>query len=205
MKVNEKWLEWAVEIQALAQAGLYYSSIDYDIERFERLREIANEMLEYKSEISKDKIKEIFSSETGYQTPKLATKAAIFKENKILMVKENTGIWTLPGGWCDVDCSLAENTIKEAKEEAGIDIEIDYIIGITYSGKDERIDALKITTTFFKCNYLGGEFKENIETIDSGYFSFEELQNLNVGKVSMRQLKMCFDANETDNWKVVLD
>lgn len=205
MKVNEKWLEWAVEIQALAQAGLYYSSIDYDIERFERLREIANEMLEYKSEISKDKIKEIFSSETGYQTPKLATKAAIFKENKILMVKENTGIWTLPGGWCDVDCSLAENTIKEAKEEAGIDIEIDYIIGITYSGKDEKIDALKITTTFFKCNYLGGEFKENIETIDSGYFSFEELQNLNVGKVSMRQLKMCFDANETDNWKVVLD
>lgn len=205
MKVNEKWLEWAVEIQAIAQAGLYYSDIDFDIERFERLREIANEMIEYKSEIPLNKIKEIFSSETGYQTPKLATKAVIFKDNKILMVQENTGIWTLPGGWCDVDRSLVENTIKEAKEEAGIDVEVDYIIGITYSGKDKRIDALKITTAFLKCNYLGGEFKKNIETIDSNYFSFEELQDINIGKVSMRQLKMCFDANESDDWKVVLD
>lgn len=36
--MNEKWLEWAVELQSLAQAGLTYGKDVYDIERYERIR-----------------------------------------------------------------------------------------------------------------------------------------------------------------------
>ena len=42
---------------------------------------------------------ELFCGETGYQTPKLDTRAAIFKDNKILLVHEKNGTWSLPGGW----------------------------------------------------------------------------------------------------------
>jgi putative ABC transport system permease protein len=41
MNQNKNWLDWAVELQALAQAGLFYSKDIYDIERFQRIREIA--------------------------------------------------------------------------------------------------------------------------------------------------------------------
>lgn len=68
----------------------------------------------------KKKVKELFCDEVGYQTPKLDTRVAIFREDKILLVKENNGTWSLPGGWVDVNVSVKENTIKEVKEEAGL-------------------------------------------------------------------------------------
>lgn len=48
-----------------------------DIERYERLREISAEMIEEKSNINLEKVKDLFCNETGYQTPKIDTRAAI--------------------------------------------------------------------------------------------------------------------------------
>ena len=45
MENKNQWLAWAVELQALAQAGLYYGKDVYDIERFQRIRDMAAEML----------------------------------------------------------------------------------------------------------------------------------------------------------------
>lgn len=41
--MEDKILKWAIELQSLAQAGLYYGKDIYDIERFQRIREIASE------------------------------------------------------------------------------------------------------------------------------------------------------------------
>lgn len=70
MKVNEKWLQWAVELQSLAQSALYYCKDPYDQERFERIREISAEMISEQSDISLDKVKDLFCNEESYQTPK---------------------------------------------------------------------------------------------------------------------------------------
>ena len=78
----EKWLKWAIEIQSLAQAGLTYTKDIYDKERYNRLREISAKMIEEKSNVSKEKVKDLFCNETGYQTPKIDTRAVIFKNNK---------------------------------------------------------------------------------------------------------------------------
>ena len=42
---ENKWLDWAVELQSLAQAGLKYTNDVFDRERFERIREISAEIL----------------------------------------------------------------------------------------------------------------------------------------------------------------
>ena len=98
MDKNEKWLKWAVKLQAIAQAGLYYGRDKFDLERYEQIRDIAAEMISYKSEIPVEKVKDLFCNETGYQTPKLDTRAAVFKGDKILLVQESSGRWSLPGG-----------------------------------------------------------------------------------------------------------
>ena len=116
MGAGEKWLQWAVELQSIAQAGLFYGKDVFDKERYERIREIAAEMISCKTEIPMDKVKSLFCNETGYQTPKLDSRAAIFQGDKILLVKEKNGTWSLPGGWVDVNVSVKENTIKEVKE-----------------------------------------------------------------------------------------
>ena len=93
--MNGKLLDWAVELQALAQAGLYYSRDRFDIERFERIRDIAAEMLSEKSGLPIEHVRELFCGETGYQTPKLDTRAAIFDgAGRILLVHERGGKWS---------------------------------------------------------------------------------------------------------------
>ena len=52
MENNQCWLQWAIELQSLAQAGLTYGKDVYDKERYERIREISAEMIAYKSDIS---------------------------------------------------------------------------------------------------------------------------------------------------------
>ncbi|KAK8837260.1 hypothetical protein M9Y10_036690 [Tritrichomonas musculus] len=203
---NEKWLQWAVELQSIAQAGLHYTKDKFDEERFERIREISAEMISYKTEIPIEKVKDLFCNEKGYQTPKLDSRAAIFKDNKILLVQENNGTWSLPGGWVDVDVSVKENVIKEVKEEAGLDVTADYIIAVQDRDKHNLpIYAYKICKIFIFCTVIGGEFQTNIETIDSKYFGLDELPNLAEEKITKEQISMCFDALNSEHWTTLFD
>ncbi len=203
----EKWLKWAIEIQSLAQAGLTYTDNVYDIERYERLREIAAEIIEEKSNISLEKVKDLFCNENGYQTPKIDTRAAIFKDEKILLTHENNGTWSLPGGWCDVLESVASNTIKEVKEETGLDVETIKIIAVQDRNKHNKpIYAYGVCKIFVLCNVIGGEFIENIETTEIKYFSLDEIpNNLSEEKTNNEQIEMCFKAYKDEKWQTQFD
>ncbi|MCR1695748.1 NUDIX hydrolase [Clostridioides difficile] len=204
--MNEKWLEWAIELQSIAQAGITYGKDIYDIERYERIREISAEMIAYKTDISTEKVRNLFCNESGYQTPKLDTRAVILENGKILLVKENTGKWSLPGGWVEVNLSVKENTIKEVKEEAGLDITADRIIAIQDRAKHNLpIYAYGVCKIFVLCTVIGGTFKENIETTEFSYFSENELPELATEKNTEEQIKMCFEACRTDTWTVIFD
>ena len=97
MDKNKQWIDLIVELQGLAQAGLTYGKDVYDKERYERIRDISAEMMAEHSGVPVEKVKDLFCNETGYQTPKIDTRAAIFEEGKILLVHENNGTWSLPG------------------------------------------------------------------------------------------------------------
>ena len=206
MEQNLKWLDWAIELQALAQAGLFYSKDIYDIERFQRIREIAAEMLVSPSGLPVEKVRELFCNETGYQTPKLDTRAAVFQDGKILLVQENGGLWSLPGGWVDVDLSIGENTVKEVKEEAGLDVQPELVIAVQDRKKhNPEIYAYNICKVFMLCELLGGVFQTNSETVSSGYFSMEDLPPLSENKTTKQQIQMCFDAYHAENWVTLFD
>ena len=206
MERRPQWLEWAVELQALAQAGLYYGHDKYDFERYERIREIAAEMLACQTDLPMEKIKDLFCSETGYQTPKLDTRAAIFQGEKILLVQENDLRWSLPGGWVDVDISVGENAVKEVREEAGLEVTADLVIAVQDRNRHNRpLSAYGICKIFVLCSVLGGSFQPNLETVDSGYFPLDGLPRLSEGKNTAEQIKMCFDAYHADQWKTLIE
>ncbi len=203
----EKWLKWAIEIQSLAQAGLTYSDNVYDTERYERLREISAEIMEEKSNLNLDKVKDLFCNETGYQTPKIDTRAAIFKNNKILLTHESNGTWSLPGGWCEVLESVKSNTIKEVKEETGLDAEAIKIIAMQDRNKHNKpIYAYGVCKVFVLCNAIGGKFTKNIETTEIKYFSIDEIpSNLAEEKTNKEQIEMCFNAYNDKEWQTQFD
>lgn len=206
MQKEQKWLDWAVELQSLAQSALYYCKDKFDIERFERIREISAEMLSEASGLPTEKVKEILCNEVGFQTPKLDCRAAIFKGDKILLVQENNKTWSLPGGWVDVDQSVKQNTIKEVKEEAGLDVTADRVIAVQDREKHNLpIYAYKVCKIFVQCSVIGGAFQENIETIQSRYFSLDELPPLAEEKNTKEQIEMCFQAYRSKDWETMFD
>ena len=205
--VQPQWLEWAKELQFIAQGGLTYSKDVFDIERFERIREIAAEMLSLQSEIPIEKVKNLFCNETGYQTPKVDTRAAVFVDGKILLVHENNGTWSLPGGWCDVDQSVASNTEKEVKEESGLTVKSERLIAVQDWRKHNVTNyAYGVIKIFVQCKYVCGEFEKNIETTEIGFFGKDEIpENLAVEKCTREQVLMCFEAYENPKMPTSFD
>ena len=203
----ENWMKWVVEIQALAQSGLTYTKDVYDVERYERLREISAEMIANVADLPIGKVKDLFCNEVGYQTPKIVTRAAIFKNNKILLTQENSGKWTLPGGWCDVLESIESNTLKEVKEETGLDVKAKRIISLQDRNKNNKpVYPFGICKVFVLCELIGGQFEKNIETIGINYFAFDEIpDNLAEEKINKKQIEMCFNSYKDTNWQTKFD
>ena len=203
MQREENWLRWAVELQSLAQAGLAYGKDVYDLERHTRIREIAAEMLVEPSGLPLQRVKDLFCRETGYQTPKLDSRAAIFQDGKVLLVQENDGRWSLPGGWVEVDLSVGENTVKEAKEEAGVDVVPERLIAVQDRARhNQPLYAYGVCKIFVLCKLLGGRFEKNSETLQSRWFGEDELPALAEEKNTAQQIRMCFQAARDPDWKV---
>lgn len=201
------WMDLAMRVQSIAQAGLAYGKNEYDLERYEELRDIAAQMVAINTDIPVEIVKMHFCNEDGYQTPKVDTRAVIFQDGKILLVHEKNGTWALPGGWCDVDQSIVSNIEKETKEEAGLEVKADQVIAVQDWRKHNKCNLpYGVVKIFVQCNVIGGNFQENIETTESKYFTKEELpENLAVEKVTKEQIRMCFEAYESDSWKTLLD
>ena len=204
--MSEQIIEWAKELQSLAQAGLFYGRDIYDKERYERIREIAAEMMAARTDLPLEKVTDLFCGDVGYQTPKVDTRAAVFLEGKILLVHENNGTWSMPGGWCEYHMSPAENAIKETKEEAGLDVVIERVISIQDRDKHNQPPyAYGVVKIFYLCKATGGSFIPNIETSECQYFALDELPPLAEEKCTKEQIRMCFEACGDDNWKVQFD
>lgn len=202
----DQFTDWAIELQALAQAGLRYGHDKFDLERYQRIREIANEMMTAKTGLPQEKVKTLFCNDSGYPTPKVDTRAAIFKGNKILLVKESDGRWSLPGGWCEINLTPKENCIKETKEESGRDVEVVKLIAVHDRNKhNEPKYAFGVEKFFFLCKETGGKFKANDETTASDYFGIDELPELSIGKNTIEQVKMCFRAKNDPDWMADCD
>lgn len=202
-----RWLNYAKKLQAIAQAGLTYSKDKYDIERFKKIRDISVDILNNYTNMEHKKIEELFANENGYPTPKVDVRAAIFKDNKILLVKEKIdGLWSLPGGWADVDLSLKENIIKETKEEAGANIKPEKIIAILDRKKHNSTPMpYGIYKIFVECTFINMNFENNIETSSAEFFSENNLPPLSTSRNTIDQLKMCFRAKEKEMHKTIFD
>lgn len=192
--MEPKWLEWAKQLQSIAQAGLTYSKDIYDLERFELIRNISVEMMSQQTDIDQTIIKELFANETGYATPKVDIRAVVFKDQKILMVRENTdGDWSLPGGWGDVGLTPSEVAAKEVKEEAGFDVKAKKLIAVF----DKKChphppSPYHVYKLFIQCEIIGGQAKEGIETSAVEFFAENELPTLSIARNTESQIQLAF-------------
>ena len=204
---ENKWAQWAKELQNLSQCALAYCRDPYDIERFHRIREISAEMVSELADLPLDRVKATFCAGTGYQTPKLDTRAAVIRDGKILLVRETRGQWALPGGWVDYDHTIRSNAAKEVLEEAGMVVEPVRVIALFDHNRRNHTDyPSNICSAYVLCEYRSGTFQPNLETIDSGFFAPDSLpEPLATAKTNREQIELCFRAAADENWQVIFD
>lgn len=205
---DDVWKQWAQELQFLAQCSLAYSKDKFDRERSERIREIACEMLSFKYDLPLEKIKMDFAGEIGYQTPKVETRAAVIKDNKILLVKEQfDGKWALPGGYQDVNMSIRENIIKESSEEAGAVVNPIKVVAVLDYNRHHHVNfPLGMVKIFVLCEYINHSFNENTETLGAEFYSLDDLPELSLTRTTKKQLEMCFECyKDPENWDTIFD
>lgn len=171
-----RWLDWAREIEAISQTGLHYSQNDYDLKRYKRLLEISADIIANYSALDRDQIMGMYLSQKGYATPKVDVRAAVFKDGKLLMVKESADNgWTMPGGWADVGDVPSEAAERETQEEAGFCVKSRRLVGIYDANRTGPLDVFHAYKIIFLCDLVGGEATTSSETSAVDFFGPGEI------------------------------
>ena len=186
---------WARELQALAQTGLAFSKDAYDLERYQRIRALAAEMYARGSDTPVERIRSLFAQESGYATPKVDVRGAVFRAERILLVQEATdGGWTLPGGWADVNQSAREAVEREIHEESGYQaraVKLAAVYDYRRQGNRHPLPN-SIYKIFFVCELTGGEARTSFETSAVNFFLPDQLPPLSLGRTNPAQIARMF-------------
>jgi ADP-ribose pyrophosphatase YjhB (NUDIX family) len=194
-EITPKWLDWAREIQALSQTGLTYSQIDYDIQRYHRLEEIATEIIASHTTLPPDSILENFRIQPGYATPKIDVRGAVVQNGKILLVQERSdGGWTMPGGWGDVGEAPSAMVAREVEEESGYEVRVEKLVAVYDANRvpGVRMEFYHAYKLIFLCTITGGKARPSNETSAVDFFDLEHLPPLSNYRTSRQMLDEVF-------------
>jgi ADP-ribose pyrophosphatase YjhB (NUDIX family) len=189
-----RWLDWARKIQALAQTGLEYAPTLYDRDRYQKLHELAAEIVTAHTGVPVDTVERWFEIQPGYATPKVDVRAACFRDGRILLVQEKSdGLWCLPGGWADVGDKPSAAAVRETLEESGFECEARKVIGVfdanRAAGSLPLFHAFKV---IFLCEITGGEPDADHEILAVDFFPRDRIPTLSANRTEPRHILECF-------------
>jgi ADP-ribose pyrophosphatase YjhB (NUDIX family) len=188
----DRRLELFRSLHALARTGLHFCRDEYDRERYEQIERIAAELLAGGAALTPEELQQAWGRETGYVTPKVEVRGAVFRpgDGKVLLVRETAdGLWTLPGGWADVNDSPAGAVRREIEQEAGFRTRVTKLAALydrnAHGHGPSLIHGWK---AFFLCEVVGGEARGSYETDAVEFFSPDELPPMSLGRCTPQQV-----------------
>jgi ADP-ribose pyrophosphatase YjhB (NUDIX family) len=194
-------LEISRELKSIAEAGLRYSEGPFDLERYERLHQLASEILRA------DNPDFHWPREFGYATPKVDVRGALIEDGRVLLVREaSNGLWTLPGGWADLNIAPSENIAKEMREETGLDVEVGRLFACL--DRDKRGHPPQpehVYKLYFLCTRVAGKLTTSHEISEVAFFAPDALPPLCPYRIQPKQIEMAFEHAADPSLPVVAD
>jgi len=205
--IAPRWLEWAREIQALAQTGNHYAVNDYQRERYLRLMDIAAEVISEHTSLAFEPLAQIFHAQIGYATPRVDTRGAVFRDGKLLLVRErDDNHWSMPGGWADVGDIPSQSAEREVWEEAGIRVKARKVIGIYDANRVRPLELFHAFKIVFLCDLIEGEASPSKETSEVAFFGQDEIPSALSGERTLpRHVRDAFAALANPDCPTVFD
>jgi ADP-ribose pyrophosphatase YjhB (NUDIX family) len=187
-------LDLARRLLALSQTGMHFASSDFDRERYDEIGRLAAELLARDSGHGAADLLTAWRVEDGYATPKIDVRGAVFDDDRVLLVRERSdGLWTLPGGWADVNETPRQSVEKEIVEESGFAARATRVAAIL----DRRArqptryfhHAWKV---FFLCELTGGAARASSETDAVNFWRVTDLPPLSLGRSTPAQIERMY-------------
>lgn len=201
-----KWLNWAKQIQGIAQTGLAYTKDAYDKERYEQLRALSLEIMEQYTDVESGKLANLFAGEYGYATPKVDIRGVVVKDGRMLMVREKEeGEWSLPGGWADLLLSPSDIAVKEVREESGYEVKALRLLAVLDNHKHNPPAPYHAYKMFVHCEITGGTAQEGVETSGVQFFGEHELPQLSRNRNTEEQVRLMFELLRSPEQIPVMD
>lgn len=190
--MNREILQFIKQVQSISHIGLSFSEDPYALDNYKELKKLSREMLERYSHLKEEECD--LYKDFIYPTPQPAVRAFVVQEGKILLVQEkDSQLWSLPGGWCDVEHTPKEAAIKETIEESGYVIECSRLLGVFDRRNYEKSALYDVYCLYFLGNVVSGTPKCNHETMDVGWFDIAELPPLSQ-KNSICEIKKAYEV-----------
>lgn len=205
---SRRWLDWAREIQALAQTGRHYAQNEFERGRANRLLEIAAEIVAGHTDLPLSEALAAFRAQPGYVTPKVDVRGAVCQGEQLLFVREaQDGGWTLPGGWADVGEPPARAAEREVFEEAGLQTRATRLIGVYDANRVEgAMPLFHAYKLVFLCERLQGQLTPSVETSQVAFFPMDYLpEPLSPNRTTPRILKDVLAAHRNPSLPTVFD
>jgi ADP-ribose pyrophosphatase YjhB (NUDIX family) len=193
---ERQWLTWVRRVQAIAQNGLHYTEGPFDRQRYQELQEIAARMLAaVGGGVDPERVLTALRLEDGYATPKVDVRGVVFREGRILLVREREdGVWSLPGGWVDAGASPSRAVETEIREESGFETRAVKVLAV-YDRDRHGVPELpwQVYKIFLRCELLGGAAAGSVETDAVDFFAEDEIPPLSLGRVTPAQIRRMFE------------
>jgi len=204
--MDARWSDWAARLNAIAHNGLLYAQNHFDLERYTAVRQIAVEILEAHTGVEPAVIRDFFQREQGYATPKVEVRGAVFRQGKLLFVKEpEDGLWSLPGGWADVGESPSHAAVREVLEEAGYSTRAAKLLAVYDRNKHPHpAIAHHAYKLFIRCELLSLEPTGKAEA-EAGFFGEDAIPALSTMRVTAEQIARLFEHDRHPDWLADLD
>lgn len=190
--MDDQVLEFIKKVQSIAQIGLSFSTDPYAVDNYKELKDISIKMLHDYTSLPLDTCD--LYKDFIYPTPQPAVRSMVIKDEQLLLVKEkDSGLWSLPGGWCDIDCSPKETAMKETFEESGYVIDCTKLLAVFDRRNYLKKSLYDVYCLYFLGNVVAGQPKCNHETEDIGWFNISSLPPLS-RKNSIEEIQKAYDV-----------
>ncbi|GIP32131.1 NUDIX hydrolase [Paenibacillus sp. J2TS4] len=205
--MEHKWREWTQRLQSISEAGFAHAKDTFDRERFEQLALVRADIMKNCRDAGTERISTLFAGESGGATPKVAVRGVVFKEGKLLLVKEIAdGKWSLPGGWADIGLSPKEIAVKEIREESGFEVQPIRLLALLDKRLHDHPSAkFDEYILFILCEIIGGEAKGGTETEQVEFFAEDQLPELSKSRNTVQQIRSLFQLLREPDKEVMFD
>lgn len=199
----KEFYDFVVKVHSIAKIGLTFSTDPYALENYQQLNDLSKEMLEKFADVKFDR-PSMFSRDI-YPTPSISVRTLIPNQTgELLLVREaNSGLWSFPGGWCDLYDSPSEAAFNEVSQEAGIEPKITRVIGVLERTPHKSNQNVPEYVLIFEGSVVGKEFHNHChETTEVKFFSPDNLPEMS-RKLSKEEIDRILDAFK--NNKTIFD